>query len=537
MRSVLLLVPLASCSIFVSGLDINDACGNSVLQANLGETCDDGNKLSGDGCSADCLNEVACGNGNLDAGEACDDGANNSNSEPNACRLDCTNPSCGDIVTDSGEGCDDGNIQAGDGCSATCVVERCGDGIDNNNNTEQCDNGNANSDTTPDACRTDCQRAGCGDGVIDTGEDCDDSNNTNGDDCDSACQSEVLAEVEFNGTIATAQPLDNTLGKLDGALDNIFDIDFFKLTVTTTSTISIEVTQASLIDGSSCAAGDNDPDTILYLFNSLGQIIKENDDNGPGNCSRLDLSRLAPGDYFVRINDFGFQGTIDNYRLEVDFVSLCGDGAVGPNEECDDNNVVDGDGCQADCTDGNNCGDNILDRGEQCDDGDLANNDGCDNLCQVEPGNFFEQEPNDDAHLEESNAETNTDFLVANLNGPFTADTVIHGAMLINGGDEDFYLITNTTGAAAFLTVQTGNQAVGVGGVCGADTDTVLRVYAFDGTFLGNVLDFNDDSNGIGLCSLVQDVPIAAGQSVVLQVFESSDDDELLDYLARIDLH
>jgi hypothetical protein len=39
---------------------------------------------------------------------------------------------------------------------------------------EQCDNGPANSDTTPDACRLYCRRASCGDGVVDTGETCDD---------------------------------------------------------------------------------------------------------------------------------------------------------------------------------------------------------------------------------------------------------------------------------------------------------------------------------------------------------------------------
>ncbi len=47
----------------------------------------------------------------------------------------------------------------------------CGDGeVDPN---EACDNGGANSDTTPDACRLHCQDAFCGDGVVDTGEVCD----------------------------------------------------------------------------------------------------------------------------------------------------------------------------------------------------------------------------------------------------------------------------------------------------------------------------------------------------------------------------
>jgi cysteine-rich repeat protein len=44
-------------------------CGNGVLQAP--EQCDDGNTVSGDGCSAQCTIE-SCGNGTLDVGEPCD---------------------------------------------------------------------------------------------------------------------------------------------------------------------------------------------------------------------------------------------------------------------------------------------------------------------------------------------------------------------------------------------------------------------------------------------------------------------------------
>ena len=46
----------------------------------------------------------------------------------------------------------------------------CGDG--DLNGAEECDNGEANSDTEPDACRTACVEASCGDGVVDSNEDC-----------------------------------------------------------------------------------------------------------------------------------------------------------------------------------------------------------------------------------------------------------------------------------------------------------------------------------------------------------------------------
>ena len=51
-------------------------CGDSFLWEEV-EECDDGNTMSGDGCSASCRleeQEPVCGNGRVEAGEACDDG-------------------------------------------------------------------------------------------------------------------------------------------------------------------------------------------------------------------------------------------------------------------------------------------------------------------------------------------------------------------------------------------------------------------------------------------------------------------------------
>ena len=98
-------------------------------------------------------------------------------------------PDCGNTVVDAGEGCDDGNEVSGDGCTALCVDEFCGDGSINDNGTEVCDNGGANSDVTPNACRTDCSNPTCGDAVTDTGEECDDGNLDEDDGCTSACTS------------------------------------------------------------------------------------------------------------------------------------------------------------------------------------------------------------------------------------------------------------------------------------------------------------------------------------------------------------
>ncbi len=77
------------------------------------------------------------------------------------------------------------------------------------------------------------------------------------------------------------------------------------------------------------------------------------------------------------------------------YPTVCGDGCVGANEECEDGNVDDGDGCARDCTyeagwscDGAIpvrceavCGDGIVVADEVCDDGNANPVDGCDEAC------------------------------------------------------------------------------------------------------------------------------------------------------------
>jgi cysteine-rich repeat protein len=58
-----------------------------------------------------------CGDGELDPGEACDDGNLN---ELDGCLSDCRVPQCGDGVPEGGEQCDDGNLNELDGCLSDC---------------------------------------------------------------------------------------------------------------------------------------------------------------------------------------------------------------------------------------------------------------------------------------------------------------------------------------------------------------------------------------------------------------------------------
>jgi cysteine-rich repeat protein len=62
---------------------------------------------------------------------------------------------------------------------------------------------------------------------------------------------------------------------------------------------------------------------------------------------------------------------------------VCGDGIVGPGEDCDDGNDINGDACLITCV-ANVCGDGILNPdAEACDDGNRIPGDGCENDCRI----------------------------------------------------------------------------------------------------------------------------------------------------------
>lgn len=203
-------------------------CGNGAVES--GEQCDDGNLVSGDGCSAICKAE-SCGDAIVHSGlsEECD-GSNLNGSACStfgfsvgnllcngACTFDksgCSNPVpaplCGNAAIESGEQCDDGNLVLGDGCSATCKTESCGDGIVQSGLSEECDGSNLNGSACSTfgysagslSCSGGCKivktgcSAVCGNGFTETSEQCDDSNTHNWDGCTSLCQNETLPALE-----------------------------------------------------------------------------------------------------------------------------------------------------------------------------------------------------------------------------------------------------------------------------------------------------------------------------------------------------
>jgi cysteine-rich repeat protein len=164
----------------------NGACGDGFVGRE--EACDDGNRISGDGCSDTChIEPVVCGDGRKAPSEDCDD-ANALNND--ACVEGCGDAKCGDgFVYEVEEQCDDGNTDDGDGCSMGCTLETavlgpsCGDGeLDSD---EACDDGNMSD---ADSCLKGCSWATCGDGRVRSGvEECDDGAATKIGGCTRGC--------------------------------------------------------------------------------------------------------------------------------------------------------------------------------------------------------------------------------------------------------------------------------------------------------------------------------------------------------------
>ncbi len=235
---------------------VSATCGNGIVEG--AEECDDGNTVSGEGCTSDCklesdwacptpgspcISTVVCGDGKISGAEICDD---HNTIDNDGCSADCSavtpgwvclvagarcQPKCGDGLLKGWEQCDDGNTVPGDGCSATCMVETgyacptagqpchvtvCGDGT--KEGAESCDDGN----TVPgDGCTMDCKAepvctgnldpngctSPCGDGLKLPEEECDDGNRSSGDGCSADCKLETGWSCKVVEETTTSVPI------------------------------------------------------------------------------------------------------------------------------------------------------------------------------------------------------------------------------------------------------------------------------------------------------------------------------------------
>ncbi|MBA3548429.1 MAG: DUF4215 domain-containing protein [Nannocystis sp.] len=236
---------------------------------------------------------------------------------------------CGDGVKAGAELCDLGPLNGlYAACGPLCLPNYCGDGL--RGPSEACDDGNM---LAGDACGSDCELARCGDEVLQDGEDCDDGNSNENDGCTSRCGPPVCGD----GVLSGAELCDLGLANDDAGH--------------CTSTCTPRSCGDGFVQpGEACEAGDNCVDCRWATCND-GTV-------------QADEACDVPGDTCT----------------EICTVPVCGDGFLGPGEDCDDGNQLDGDDCTALCR-VSKCGDGIVASDEACDDVNTKLGDGCTPEC------------------------------------------------------------------------------------------------------------------------------------------------------------
>ncbi|MBR4984699.1 MAG: DUF4215 domain-containing protein [Proteobacteria bacterium] len=367
---------------------VDVACGNGVVED--GEACDDGNTADGDGCSAAC---------EIESGYTC---------EGDSCSPVEAPDTCGNGSLDVGEACDDGNLVSGDGCMENCLavekgwecktpgekctqkgsqepeeVGECGDG--KLNKGEACDDGNLLSG---DGCRADClivevgyicPEAGvpcvldkpdnpCGNGVLDEHGKCDDGNLDLGDGCSNECQVEKGFYCDANGTNCHTECGDWYIAGNEVCDDsNTEDGDGC-------SADCMQIEEGweceNLGNATFCMRLECGDAVVQNALNEVCDYGEESRDSASPSYG-WNLSRSEPNCYSCK------------------FTPFCGDGIVTGDEQCDDGGYdengeliyVDENGvpyggtgeygkCNADCTLASRCGDGIKEGSEICDKGD-----------------------------------------------------------------------------------------------------------------------------------------------------------------------
>ena len=259
----------------------------------------------------------------------------------------------------------------------------CGNGIIEE--TEECDDGNLkNGDGCGDQCIVEsgwgcaagdpsvCKPI-CGDGMIYGDEECDDGNTNTGDGCNENCRAE-------NGFICEGQPsVCYSADCGDGVIQSNEECDDGNADSGDGCSATCEIEHGWECTGQPSYCAPLCGDGIITAEEECDDGNTQSED-GCSNVCNIEPGYECSGEPSVCVN------------------VNCGDGWLQPEEECDDVNNNPGDGCSTDCKIESGwecseepsvchtvCGDGIIAGTEECDDDNNDLDDGCSADCKVEP--------------------------------------------------------------------------------------------------------------------------------------------------------
>lgn len=399
------------------------------------EYCDDGNTANGDGCSAQCVTEAPSGADTQTLASvvlSCEGlvpyatvkyAKNHSNcvslkkgdgTFANAIQFFCDGTNLSATVTKKVDMRQGLALATGDtvklchpmimqpwGCTAEVTVTgtgcnaapACGNGVVQTG--EECDDGNQSN---ADGCLNTCKNATCGDGFHRVGyEGCDDGNRDDRDLCSYTCVAQRCGDGITQG---------NRGENCDDANQNNGDActNDCKTAVCGDGHVKIGVEfcdDGNLTNGDGCSSICR-PETAAPVCGDgvragTEQCDDGNTQNGDGCSSTCQTQATgtstsgtsACGNGVVNAGEVCDQGG-DNGPSPLqcstscrwNAINVCGNGLREGIEQCDDGNTLDNDSCTKYCRTGGVCGNAVRDPGEECDDGANVDNDACTAQCR-----------------------------------------------------------------------------------------------------------------------------------------------------------